>query len=382
MTTPTSQASTRLVLEGVPQVKNYDGGPRCPEDLTFPSCLRASLEYLGDKELGCKHCLAKNPDCKVFCSYSYLLGTSGCAAYLSWRPGWFMENEAMHNMSADPTETYRRAFASIGYTGECVFKEEGRDNETYFRQRIMDSLQKGLPAIAIGVVGPPEAAILTGYDEAGDVMLGWSFFQAFPEFNAGIEFEPSGYFRKRDWYKDTEFLILFGEKFERPSLDKIYRSALEWMLQVTLTPKVVAGGYERHNGLAAYTAWADHLLMDEAFPVNEEAVLREHHWVHEVAIGRVAEARWYGSQFLIEAANFVHYALAEDLFKAAGCYAAEHNLMWQVWDLEGGNGNPEAFRKVADPEVRRKMVPVILQARDKDAEAAQYIQQALSKYPA
>jgi len=34
------------VLEGVPRVHFYEGGKRCPEDITFPSCLRAILEYL------------------------------------------------------------------------------------------------------------------------------------------------------------------------------------------------------------------------------------------------------------------------------------------------------------------------------------------------
>ena len=93
----------------------------------------------------------------------------------------------------------------------------------------------------------------------------------------------------------------------------------------------------------------------------------------------VAEGRWYGAQFLIGALDHVHYHLAEDLLHAAACYAAEHDLMWKVWDLAGGYGNPDAYLKLADPAVRRQMVPIILQARDKDAEAANYIEQALAK---
>jgi hypothetical protein len=33
---------SRLVLEGVPKVAFYDG-TRCPEDMPFPSCMRALL---------------------------------------------------------------------------------------------------------------------------------------------------------------------------------------------------------------------------------------------------------------------------------------------------------------------------------------------------
>jgi hypothetical protein len=46
--------------------------------------------------------------------------------------------------------------------------------------------------------------------------------------------------------------------------------------------------------------------------------------------------------------------------------------------LAGGNGNPEAYRKLADPTVRRAMVEIIRQARDQDAQADSYIEQALA----
>ena len=41
----------------------------------------------------------------------------------------------------------------------------------------------------------------------------------------------------------------------------------------------------------------------------------------------------------------------------------------------------EKVRKLAEPEVRREMVPIIHQARDKDAEAAQHIERALADRP-
>jgi hypothetical protein len=71
--------------------------------------------------------------------------------------------------------------------------------------------------------------------------------------------------------------------------------------------------------------------------------------------------------------------MAEELLMAAACYAAEHDLMWQVWNLVGGIDNPEAYLKLAEPAVRRQIVPVILQARDRDAEAADHIERALAQ---
>jgi hypothetical protein len=368
---------SRLVLEGVPQVHFYEGGKRCPEDIPFPSVLRACLEFMGEKDFGCKHCLAKNPDRKINCTYSYLLGTSGYAFFLSWKPGWHGGNVAFENMTTEAYAPYQRAFDSVGYGVEWVLKEEGRDNETVFRQRIIESIQKGLPALGFGVIGPPEPSIITGYDEGGEVLLGWSFFQKFPEFNAGVEFEPSGYFRKRGWFKDTETLGIITGKKERPPMGEIGRKALLWGLEVARTPLV----NDRHNGLAAYTAWAEHLLKDEDFPTDNEAVLREHHMVHNDTVGTVAEARWYGGQFLIQMADpdNLHFKMAEELLRAAACFAGEHELMWKVWDLAGGNGNPDAYKTMAVPAVRRQMVPIILQSRDKLAEATEHIEKALGK---
>lgn len=235
--------------------------------------------------------------------------------------------------------------------------------------------------LAFGPIGPPEAAILTGYDEGGDVLIGWNFFQNIPEFNAGVEFEPSGQFRVRGWfnYPLGFSFVLIGQKKPRLPLSETYRQALEWMLQVTRTPVTLG---DRRNGLAAYTAWAEQLLRDQDFP-DDEAILRQRHDVHNAAVGMVAEARWYGSQFLVGMADHVdthiHRDMIEPLLYAAACYAGEHALMWKLWDLAGGNGNPDAYRYFADPAVRRQMAPIIQQARDRDAQAADHIERALAK---
>ncbi len=382
---------SRLVLTGVPRVNFYEGGPRCPEDIILPSCLRAILEYLVETDYGCKHCLIQNPNCKIFCTYAFLVGVTGAAAYFSWKEGWQEDNPAIFYMSADPSAPESHAFAALGYACEWITKAEGSQEPTdreRFLQPILDSLHKGMPILAYGVIGPPESCLITGYDEGGEVLIGWNFFQNNPLFGQGLEFEPEGQFRKRDWLKDTLCLLIIGEKQDKPPFKEVYRQALQWMLQVTRTPLVrpepeAPEWYrQRHNGLAAYAAWARHLLRDEDFSTNDEAILLQRHSVHESAVGAIAEARWYGSQFLIEAANpdFSHYGMAENLYHAAACYAGEHELMWKLWDLAGGNGNPAAFQKLADPAIRRQMVPVILAAQDKDDQAAHYIEQALTKW--
>jgi hypothetical protein len=368
--------SSSVVLEGVPRVGFYDDGERCPEDVPFPSCLRAVLEYMGES-YGCKYVMATDPSWQGGCTYAYLMGTSGSAFRLSWRPGWHLDNVEIMYMSDDPAAPFERAFEAVGYLNEGVMKEKGRNKEIYFRRRIIESIRdKGRPVLAFGVIGPPECCILTGYDEYGDVVIGWNFFQGFPEFNASVEFGPSGYFRKRDWFKDTEGLIVIGEKQEKPPLSKVYRRALNWALEVMRTP-VTFG--DRHNGLAAYEAWADALLGDDDFSMDDMDVLRGRHMVHHDAVGTVAEGRWYGALFLMRVAEYIP-SMAADLLAAAACFAAEHDLMWQIWNLAGGIGHSDAHvKKLAEPHVRRQIVPVILQARQKDVEAAGHIERALAK---
>jgi hypothetical protein len=378
----------RVVLEGVPRVHFYEGGKRCPEDIALPSVMRAVLEYLGETDYGCKHCLARSPDCKVLCTYAFLVGVSGAASYLSWKEGWHGDNPVIFYMSDDAAAPERHIFEAIGYEFEWVTKENGRDNEATFRQRIVESIQRGMPVLGYGVIGPPEPSIVAGYDQGGDVLIGWSFFQGFPECNAGVEFEPSGQFRKRDWFRDTECLLIVGDKVDKPSLEQTCRTALEWMLQVTRTPMVhpepdAPEHYrQRHTGLAAYDAWAEHLLRDEEWPAGDEATLRAHHRVHEHAVGTVAEARWYGSVFLAELVEGFEAGPGKrgtqaEILHAAACYAAEHDLMWEVWELAGGIGNPEGYRYTADPAVRRAMAEIVRQARDKDAKATEHIERAL-----
>jgi hypothetical protein len=380
--------SKRLVLENVPRVHFYEGGKLCPEDILLPSVMRAVLAFLGEPDYGCQHCLGKTPNCTILCTYSFLVGVSGAAAFFSWKEGWHGDNGALFYMSKDPSAPDRRIFDAVGYSYEVITKDDGRNNEAIFRQRICDSLERGVPVVAYGVIGPLEPCILAGYDEEGDVLLGWSFFQSFPEFNAGAEFDACGYFRKRDWFKDTASLCIIGEQKTKPSLREVGRDSLDWMHNVACTPMVRPEPdaperyHNRHNGLAAYDAWIEHLLRDAEWRADNEAALRAHHEIHNSAIGTVAEARWYGSMFLGQIAQHFtagsnQHGTTEHIFNAAACYAAEHDLMWKIWDLAGGISNPEAFRSMADPGRRQAMAGIIRQARDKDAQAAEHFKQAL-----
>jgi hypothetical protein len=163
--------SHRLVLEGVPRVGFFEGGPACPEDIPFPSVIRALMEYFDETDFGCRSRYPLKPGCKVTCSYAFYIGVSGVAAFLSWKPGWEGDNMEIMYMSDDPAAPFEHAFQAAGYGHQVVGMEAGRDNEALFRRTIVESIQEGRPVLAFGPSGPPEAAIITGYDEGGGDFL-------------------------------------------------------------------------------------------------------------------------------------------------------------------------------------------------------------------
>jgi len=360
--TKSTNEPARVVLEGVPRV-DWGVGTPIGSVTPFSVSLWSCMKFLGEDY----------PN-------EYISSTSGAAFRLLWKPGWSPDNVDLRLMRKGGNEPLRRAFEAVGYGYDIVGREEGRDNEAYFRERIIESIRdKGRPVLAFGIIGPPECCIIAGYDDYGDILIGWNYY-AFPN-TPGVEFEPSGYFRKRDWFTDvTDALIIIGEKQEKPPLSEIYRKALEWTLEIVRTPMIQdGGGRNRHNGLAAYTAWAEKLLQDEDFPADDMALLRGRMNCHDDNMNVVGEGRWCASQFLKQIAKD-EPDMAEELMAAAACYEAEYDLMQKGWALVGGMGREEPkVRKLAEPDVRRQIASLVLQARDKDEEAADHIERALAK---
>lgn len=285
--------------------------------------------------------------------------------------------------------TFRNGLESVGYSCEILLRkefarslglvQEADYDEAAFRERIMASIAKGVPVLALGVVGPPQCSLITGYDDGGKVLVGRSFFQDEKEFDAGVEFEESGggnpdpYFRKRDWFANTRGLILIGKKIKRPPDHEIHVKALRRALEIMRTPVV----REHWTGQAAFTMWADTLLKDALFPAGDLATLKKRHEYHHGAGGTLAEARAYGADFLRDMADLEPPA-ADELREAAKCFDDEHDLVWAIWEFTGGMiTTDDGARKFGQPHVRGRTVPLIRLARRRDAEAAAHIQKAL-----
>jgi len=372
----------RNVLENVPRVsftlhrdEKADGLQRCPECFPFPACMRSSLEFMGE-DYGFRPVEGHGSTWRLDNAYTFIMGVSGMAFKMTWKDGWYLGNPGTDHLTDDLNQPYGRAFEAAGYEYELLRRNDAPDCEADFRRRIIESIRdRRRPAIARGVVGPPEECMIVGFDDGGDVLVGWSYFQGAPEFNRNVDFEPSGYFRKKDWFKDTLSLVLIGDKVEAPPREETYRKALHWALEISRTPRI-KGVFS--SGHAAYDAWAEALKRDKDLPADDMNALRVNYHVHEDAVGTTAEARWYAAQFLKQIAEEMP-GLAEHLLGAARYYEAEHDLMWKIWGFTGGPARTdEGALNLAEPKVRRKMIPIILEARKLDEKAAALIEKALA----
>ncbi len=364
-------ATARQVLDDVPRVGFYPDmrqhePDRGPEDIIFPSCMRAVMQHLGNPEY----------------DYVHFVGVTGAGFYFNWKDGWHAGNTAVYFMVPfdEHLKLFEYAFDSTGHPFELVgLKGNNAVDEAEAKRQIVASIDAGRPIVAHGVVGPAEPCIITGYDEGGDVLIGWSFFQYWPEPAEGLEFEPNGMFRKRGWYADTWDLFIPGQRGEPVDPEVVRRRSLEWAVKVARTKETWDG--RTNNGLAAYDAWAEHLLRDEDItPENTipEGSVSPPFDVHDDAVGHVAEARHYMSEYLKRMAED-EPQMRPHLLNAAACCSKIHDLMWDIWKCVGGNGrSPEHARRFADPDTRRRIAEIIREAKQQDVQAIEHIEKALA----
>mgnify|MGYP000958330420 CR=1 FL=1 len=366
--------AARRVLEGVRRVGFYPdlGCQGCPEDMVFPAALASCLEFLGESHQAGPFASGQTYDHPGLTAH--LMAVSGNSFQLCWQRGWSMDNVALTHLADEPDEPYRRALWAMGRPIMLVRRAAERDNAAYFRRAVTESIDHGVPLLGFGVVGAPDASIISGYDEGGEVVIGWSHFQSWPEATPGLDIEPDGQYRRRDWFDGCELLVLLGRAVAKPPLSEVVRETLRHALAIML--RVSA----RPVGLAAYRAWADQLRAATDIDAGDLDTLRQQFAVHDDAVGTIAECRWYAGQWL-QRVLAEGIGPAEPLAAAAACFDRQHDLMWRAWGLVGGNGRDDAKALAfADPAVRDALASVIEEARDEEAAAAGHLQTALERW--
>ncbi len=402
--TSADERFVRKVLDEVPRVGFYQGGNIAPEDIPFPSVLRACLRFLGEP-YGFTTLHLHQKDWQIDKAALLYTAVSGAAFRFIWR---FLERTTggidPAYMTVYGDRQIARALEAAGYEYRLLLKPgyanqigcaaECIPGEAALRRLIVESVRdRGRPVIGLGVVGGSEPCIINGYDQGGAVLMGWAYTVPALERNELLEFTPSGYFRKRGWYQDTLGIVLLGEKKPRPPLRKVYRKALEWGLE-QLRLEEVDG---LTAGWASYTEWAETFLDPANFPPRQIPGLAGVYGYLNPVVWELAERRWYGAMFMeylmrqeadvpsvdvppvdVPSADKLPGSIPEEALRAArDCFQHEHDLMWKISNLVMGEGDAVNLDMLMDETVRRSVADVILEARESDIQAAGHIERLL-----
>ncbi|MBT3379800.1 MAG: hypothetical protein HN742_19350 [Lentisphaerae bacterium] len=327
------------VLIGVPQIGyNVHLSP-------FPGALHACLEYLGDPQ-----------------DYAYLMGITGA----SFRRVWSRDDGGNVDLMYLTPEPHRRAFEALGYS-----YHEVQRNETAMITAIRKSIDRETPVIAFGLIGPPEAGLVTGYDQEGKTLYGWSYFQ---------DRAQPGYYQIDDWFGEMAeglpfgLIVVGGKEEKRPSPRAVLTASLEWAIDLARRSK--RAGLPNHIcGLAAYDAWADSLEVDSDYPLGDRKTMETRAMVHCDQVVML-HGRALAATFLRRMARDVP-DVAEQLNTAAGLYEAAGNESGKVWHW-GHWQQPAALKGMADAATRREFAKHIRIARGAEKQGVASMEAALA----
>lgn len=348
-----STNQSQCILLGIPRVQY------CHEELTpFPACVKACANYMG-----------------IDVSYDYVMAASGAAFRLTWdETCWNLGNVDAVFTYDDYERVFRQTIESIG----CTFNILGRDENTQkaeFISFIKAQIDKGNPVIALGIIGPPEACIITGYRNGGETLLGWNFFQDNPEYSRNVSFDESGYFITDQWWENPDTIAVMSLEpagREKADTKTILNNALDAM-----TPRKF-GNYAK--GIAAYDAWMKAVLNDDDF--SDELILpllAERLITHDDAIDCILDGRRNAALFMKKAGESYpeHRALFE---QAAELFMATFKLNGDLFGVLGGYERAEAqMRTFANPDVRKKSAQYIMLAKENDSVCYDIIKQLVEK---
>ncbi|HEX3076952.1 MAG TPA: AraC family transcriptional regulator [Lachnospiraceae bacterium] len=329
------------VLYGVPKVEY---GMNCTP---YPLCLKSCATYLGED-----------------IDYSYAMVASGAAFRFTWnRECWDLSNVDIFHAMNDTNEIYSIGAKALGRSFEFLERTD-RTTKEEFITFITKHIDAGLPCIALGIIGPPEACIITGYRDKGDTLLGWNFFQSDPGFGANVSFDESGYFITDKWWEntDTQAVMCMGEVI---SDKKPLKEIVEYGNRI-LTGRE-QGTYAK--GLNAYDAWKNTLLSDRISESSPMALLFERRMCIDDALSSLLDGRGNASRFFSELGD-KSLENKEELYEIAIHFDNVFKIVMEMVSVLGGWEKDEAtLKRLADRKVIDDICKLIDKAKGEDSKA-------------
>lgn len=340
-TMPSKEYPVQALLENVPIIgySKYTS--------PFPGSIAACLQYLDDPR-----------------SYDYIMGVTGAA----FRRTWNRDDGGNVDIMFFAPETYDRLFKAIGYDYKVINSKD----RTGMIDAVKESVSEGKPVIAFGIVGPPEAGIVAGYDKNGEELYGYSFFQS-PE--------TKGYYKQSDWYNKMKrnsskvgMIAIGKKKSSKPSERETLTSTLEWAID--LETKQTRPNVQDHVcGLAAYDAWADSMEIDADYPKDNPKVLQIRQMVHCDQSTMLME-RNFAANYLRSMVKVAPEA-SNELNAAAKLYDETAAQLPKIW-MWGFTMSPEVGKALADSSTRKEIAKHIRIAKEKETEAVKHLEKALA----
>jgi len=329
------------ILYGVPKVYygREEGGLR--QGTPFPMCLQSVLNYMGQN-----------------ISYAELMAYSGAAFRMRWDvQGWNLAAVDIRFTYENHLQPFRLAFKGAGRSFEI--SENPKKPKSVSKpdaiNLIKSELDCGRPVIALGVVGPPEACIVTGYRDNGETLLGWSLFQGdgggVDEFSGDCQIDESGYFIKNNWWDSTEAIMSIGEEIgEKIPVKQVLQNAL--MLMTKELVSTYNNNQDFYGGQAAYEAWAKAVENDASFKEGTNIEMIE--WCQGDAETMLGEGRSFASAYMCILAE-KHPALEAEFKDCAKHFGAASGCVLKMWEAKGEHG-------LINKQVRQNVASLIRQA--------------------
>lgn len=334
MSTPPRVYPDHHLLEGVPKI-----GYRIRLNPHMGS-LESALKYLG-----------------LPADYDTLMALSGGA----WRRFWERDDGGNVDLGYLGPMIYHRALRSVGYTCE-VLREEDREP---VRHALVGSIATGKPVVA--PFGGPEGGVICGYEQNGQVLLGWSYFQ-----DSG-----DSYYRNLAWHAEESgagMVVILGGKGESHPVEHLLQSTLTYALDLERTksrdetPNHIAG-------LAAYDAWADALEVDADYPWDGWKVMRLRGMIHGDQVAMTADRR-SAKVWLRQMAEAVP-EVAEDLTAAAELYK-QISLCQELYPWKAKPDSDTVAKALLEPQTRRALATEVRAKKALEERAVGHLAEALS----
>lgn len=306
----------------------------------FISCVISAMEHLGKKY-----------------NYDDLVCVSGCAFRACCT-----SNQNLHPSSYHVTNDVAiipHTFKMLGYS----FTLHKRSDYETDKKLIMDSIDKGIPVLTFhGVANWSECCIISGYDDDGAVLLGYS---SFCDYTNGAR--DSGYFRFSDWHdgwfeQGNGKILIIGEPTKLLSKEDITKESLK--IAVKLIRGTTSESKDWVMGYAGHTRYAELLCKDtDDWDMLYTAIATN--------LGTLYRDKAYVPPFLREAKKVLKNK-ADVLEECAKIYDQISDLTREMIKLIPDNLS--LGKGVLDKELRKQYAQRVYKIRDLEKQAADLLE--------